>query len=561
MRKLCGLAICIIGILGLPYAPRVGVREQPRPDADLRSLDGLIGASQDRGPVERERSVSLLLSLQDPTRQARDRVVEAIYDRSSPTYGRFLSPDAFATRFGPARSSVEPVLASIRAFGLAPTWRPGNAWLLVEGPADRFERAFGVEIRDYRSRSGIDFYAATTDPVIPAGWRTVVTAVGSLTDYHRPQTFAVRAGGMTPDDVIAAYDMRPLRDLGIDGTGETVVVTVPGDGYRQADLDAFTTKFGLPPIAVDPSAGIDDPTKIALEGELEMDLEVIHAIAPGARLVVYATSANTVDLVKFEDAAVTDNPNAIISQSWGGCDAGKRAATLDGLAATFEKGAGQGNSVFTSSGDVGAYECLTQNEDWGSPPSDDRIGVPVPASVPWVTGVGGTRLSLRADGTWFNETVWEGPASNEGGGGGFSSYYARPSWQVGPGVPPAGADAKRAVPDISADAESGMSIHADGEWYAGGGTSQSAPIWAGITALLNQYLKHQGVKPVGFMNPALYALAAAPQPFPPFHDIVVGTNLVYPATPGYDLASGLGSPDVWNLARDLEAYQRAGGTP
>ena len=234
MRKLCGLAICIIGILGLPYAPRVGVGEQPRPDADLRSLDGLIGASQDRGPVERERSVSLLLSLQDPTRPAQDRVVEAIYDRSSPTYGRFLSPDAFATRFGPARSSVEPVLASIRALGLTPTWRPGNAWLLVEGPADRFERTFGVEIRDYRSRSGVYFYAATTDPVIPAGWRTVVTAVGSLTDYHRPQTYSVRAGGMTPDDVITAYDMRPLRDLGIDGTGETVVVTVPGDGYRQA---------------------------------------------------------------------------------------------------------------------------------------------------------------------------------------------------------------------------------------------------------------------------------------------------------------------------------------
>lgn len=557
MRKLCGLAICIIGLFGLPYAAGPG----PNPHASAGSLGGLVRASQDLGRVDRERPISLLLSLKDPTREARALEINAIYDRSSSSYGRFLSPSDFTSRFGPVSASVEPVLADLRGFGLSGTWHAGNPWLRVEGTAARFEHAFGVEIRDYRSRSGIDFYAATAEPTIPPAWRSIVTDIGSLTDYHRPQTFSVRAGGMTPDDVIAGYDMRPLRDLGIDGTGETVVVTVPDDGYRQANLDAFTSKFGLPPIAVDLSVGIDDPLKIALVGELEMDLEVIHAIAPGARLLVYASSGKNSDILKLEDTAVTDNPNAIISQSWGGCDAGWSAAALDALAAIFEKGAGQGTSIFTSSGDVGAYECLTQNTDWGSPPSEDRIGVPMPASVPWGTGVGGTRISLRADGTWFNETVWEGPASNEGGGGGFSSYYARPSWQVGPGVPPGGADAKRAVPDISADAESGMSIYSDGQWYAGGGTSQSAPIWAGITALLNEYLKHQGVKPVGFMNPALYALADSPQAFPPFHDIVVGTNLVYPATPGYDLASGLGSPDVWNLARDLEAYQRAGGTP
>ena len=106
-----------------------------------------------------------------------------------------------------------------------------------------------------------------------------------------------------------------------------------------------------------------------------------------------------------------------------------------------------------------------------------------------------------------------------------------------------------------------MAIYSDGRWSSGGGTSQAAPIWAGMTAVINQYLKRQGVKPVGFMNPALYALANNPQPFPPFHDILVGSNLVYRATPGYDLATGLGSPDAWNLARDLEAYQRARALP
>ena len=204
---------------------------------------------------------------------------------------------------------------------------------------------------------------------------------------------------------------------------------------------------------------------------------------------------------------------------------------------------------------------MSLNTDWGAPPSDDRIGVHVSASVPWVTGVGGTRLSLNADGSYYNETVWQQASANEASGGGLSSHFARPAWQVAPGVPPAGTDAKRAVPDVSADAESGMAIYSDGQWSSGGGTSQAAPIWAGMTAVINQYLKRQGVKPVGFMNPALYALANSPQPFPPFHDILVGSNLVYRATPGYDLASGLGSPDAWNLARDLEAYQRAGAAP
>ncbi len=80
-----------------------------------------------------------------------------------------------------------------------------------------------------------------------------------------------------------------------------------------------------------------------------------------------------------------------------------------------------------------------------------------------------------------------------------------------------------------------------------------------MAVLVNQYLKKQGQKPIGFANPALYALAAGKPPFPPYHDVVTGTNLVFPATPGYDLASGLGTPDAYNLARDLEAYQKNGG--
>jgi kumamolisin len=96
----------------------------------------------------------------------------------------------------------------------------------------------------------------------------------------------------------------------------------------------------------------------------------------------------------------------------------------------------------------------------------------------------------------------------------------------------------------------------DGDLVREGGTSQAAPVWAGIFALVNQYLQHHGSRALGFANPALYALARTKQTYPPFHDVTVGNNLAYPATAGYDMATGLGTPDAWNLARDLLAYTR-----
>jgi kumamolisin len=119
----------------------------------------------------------------------------------------------------------------------------------------------------------------------------------------------------------------------------------------------------------------------------------------------------------------------------------------------------------------------------------------------------------------------------------------------------------RQVPDVAAiaDPETSVAVNINGEFTEEGGTSQATPVWAGMTALINQYLLSKGLRVAGFMNPALYSLAAAKQPYPPFHDVTLGTNLAYPAGPGYDLATGLGTPIAWNLARDLESYIRKGG--
>jgi kumamolisin len=116
------------------------------------------------------------------------------------------------------------------------------------------------------------------------------------------------------------------------------------------------------------------------------------------------------------------------------------------------------------------------------------------------------------------------------------------------------------VPDVSADADplTSAEIYVEGSFAEVGGTSQATPIWAGMTALMNQYLESHGGHALGFINPAVYSLAATSPQYPPFRDVTLGSNLVYPAGPGYDLATGVGTPDVWNLVRDFAAYQKGG---
>jgi kumamolisin len=303
-----------------------------------------------------------------------------------------------------------------------------------------------------------------------------------------------------------------------------------------------------------------------------MDLEVVHAIAPGARLVLYnqdqaaLAHAATSDhafldaLVSFQDRIVSENPRGVISESIGACETGLGSTGAQAYEGVFAKADELGEAVFAASGDSGAFGCLASMQG-GTPSWNTALGVSLPAAIPGITAVGGTRLSVRTDGSWYDETAWIDPTSTAGTGGGLSAYFPRPGWQNAPGTATgASASPDRAVPDVSADADpaSGAALVLGGHAQQGGGTSQAAPIWAGITVLVNQYLQRQGLGPVGFMNPALYRLAATRQPYAPFHDVTRGSNLVNPAGPGYDLATGLGSPDVWNLARDLAAYEKAG---
>jgi kumamolisin len=254
------------------------------------------------------------------------------------------------------------------------------------------------------------------------------------------------------------------------------------------------------------------------------------------------TAAGEVDVFS---RLVADGKAGIATFSWGICDKGLPARFRAAVVQALELAVRRGITVFVASGDSGSYDC--QRADF----SDHSLSVDFPADLPQVVGVGGTLLSVATDGTYFGEAGWEDTLSNAGGGGGVNLHDPAPSWQSGAG-------GHRGVPDVAAAASpsSGWLVRDGGDWSNVGGTSAASPFWAASMLLAEQYARSQGVTKRCFLAPILYKLASTTQPYQPFHDVVLGGNRYYDAKKGWDYATGLGSPDVWNLARDLTAYLR-----
>jgi kumamolisin len=287
-----------------------------------------------------------------------------------------------------------------------------------------------------------------------------------------------------------------------------------------------------------------------------MDLQVIHAVAPDARLVM-VNARSTVEaggtfekVAQLMESMDSRFPGAIWSLSIGwGCDRLFTAADLAPVRAALAAAHKHGTTAFDATGDLAGLECKG-GHDWADPPSPDDVGVDAVASIPEMTAVGGTTLSTDAQGGYLGEQGWYDVPLTQGSAGGASVLFGQPSWQVtGSG---GGSKARRLVPDVSAvgDPFTGVKFVIDQQVAVGGGTSQSAPIWAGLGALMNQLLKDQGADPLGDLNPLLYAVAKG-SATPGFRDIQLGGNAITVPHPGYDMVTGLGSPSVVNLIKGI----------
>jgi len=573
------IALVSTSVLSITFIARA---KQNSPYVLTSQTVPLVSRARLLGAASAQQRLDLSIGLQLRNRQELQGLLSNMYNPQSSLYHHFLSPQQFAAEFGPTADQQQQVLDYLHQQGLSITHISSNRVLIdASATVAQAEAAFQVSIKNYQVGAHV-FYANATPPTIPGSLASLIASIGGLDNsvhmhplYHlaspghgkpkpalsnkphstRTQPHAGLGGGYAPTDLNGAYDAMPLLQAGIQGTNQTVAV-LELDGYPSSDVTQYFQAYNL---------GNPSITNVLVDGfngsagsgaiEVDLDIEGVAAMAPKAAQLVYE-GPNTIQ--GFNDTynqIVTDNKAQVSTISWGLCEPLIGNAELQTLDTILSQGAAEGISMYAASGDAGAYDCGNTN-----------LAVESPAGDPNITGVGGTNLQLN-NGAYGSETVWSNPNDKQrgpegaGGGGGISSYFKQPSWQTGPGVQNQYSNGNREVPDVSADADpnTGYSVYCTAAasgcpssgWITVGGTSAAAPLWAGSTALIDEYLQQQQKSRLGFASPVLYGLENAQQPFPPFHDVTSGDNLYYPATAGYDEASGWGSPDIYNIARDV----------
>jgi kumamolisin len=415
---------------------------------------------------------------------------------------------------------------------------------VLSGTVGAVNAAFGVDLTTFAHANGT--YRGRTGPIfLPDELRGVVQAVLGLD--NRPQAephFRLRrsVGNVREDGASApgpaSYTPDAIAKLygfpGAGAHGQTIALIELGGGYRPADIDAYFQKLGIAApqvatVAVDhaPNRPTGDPS--GPDGEVMLDIEVVGAAAPGAKIVVYFAPNTDAGFLNAITTAIHDTANApdIISISWGSAEGSWTQQALTAFDEAFQAAATMGITVCVATGDNGSSD----GSNDGQPHAD------FPASSPYALACGGTSIAV-ADGRISRETVWNDLPSDGATGGGESGFFALPPWQSGLSIAlTAGGSRplqKRGIPDVCADADprTGYEVLVDGTSAVVGGTSAAAPLWAALIARINAA---HGTS-AGLINPKLYAGAAA------LNDVTEGNNGAYAAAKGWDAASGLGSP-------------------
>ncbi|MGH2465752.1 MAG: S53 family peptidase, partial [Candidatus Limnocylindrales bacterium] len=480
----------------------------------------------------------------------------AIANPASPAYRQYISASQFGARFGLPLADIAQVSGWFVEHGFELVDRPVNrSYLALRGTAAELRSTFGLSLLDRTDPSGAAYRVPTGPATVPAELRPFVTALSGLdtSPASRPEPRFGPANGLHPADLAKAYGIDGLHAQGLDGSGQSVAV-ISFDTFDPRDITSFDRATGTsgPAVKIVRLSGASTKPGDG-EDEVSLDLETIRAIAPKAQIYNYEApqSANWSDVI---NRIVEDGKVQIVSISWGRCEpfADPSAGDPDDVALASAEMAGL--SIFVSSGDNGAYDCLDEPDGLAH---DFTVAADYPSVSPHVIAVGGTYLSLHQDGSYLGEVAWQDPLSQAGTGGGLSHVFARPTWQAGPGVANTQSTGERQVPDVAgpADPASGMFVVSDGEGEVVGGTSAATPFWAGSMVLAAQAAAKSGIAKLGFLDPVLYALATAHQSDGTlFHDVTGGANLLYPATPGWDYSTGWGSPRLDALVPAIVAY-------
>ncbi len=482
--------------------------------------------------VPPDRTMRLAVTLPMHNQPMLDALLRDLQDPRSPSYRHYLSVAEFTSRFGPTAAEYAKLRQFADANGFAVRATAPNRFVMdLEAPAATVERALGVHMGYYRHPDGTRlFMAPDREPTMTID--TPVLHVNGLDDFTRPtplggQSHAARqaryASGTAPNGNYTGADIRNAYFGGtsLTGAGQSIAL-VQFIGYNISDVQAYFSNLGQT-LSV-PVVGISvDGTSLGCTGscsdfEPAIDVEQVISIAPGLKQVLFYIGITPIDIL---NRIATDNIAKQVSSSYGW---GAEASVEDPV---YKEMAAQGQTFFSASGDLG-YRLLAG----GVWPADDAN----------VTGVGATILSTQyAGGGWLAETGWSGS-----GGGASPDGIKIPVWQK-PFVNAQNKAAanRRNVPDVAAEGNYDSFGCYDAHCSGGnGGTSFSAPRWAAFIALINQQAAALSKPPVGFLNPKLYALAGTAGYASDFHDITSGYNGRYNAVTGYDLVTGLGTPQA-----------------
>jgi subtilase family serine protease len=510
----------------------------------------LVGALG-QGTAAPATALRLTIGLAPQDRAGLDALIVRQATPGSADYGRYLTPAAFTQRFGATPATASAVASYLTSAGMRNVTVSSNRLqVTADATVAQAQSAFHTTIASF-VQDGRTVLANTTPALVPSSLAGKVTGVAGLStlgftlsphDATNP-----KLTGFYPKEFNTVYHSAGTRA----GTGITQAVIAEGDVTQTLkDLRTAEAKQGLPRTTVTVRyTGIRSSDTAGVD-EWDLDTQTSTGVAPASTEIIYvATSLTDSDLARAVNAFAAEGTATVGSASLGECDA---LPYLDGTMAiddiAFAEAAAQGQTFHASTGDTGAScPVAPTNGVPGSGPIDTSY----PASSPYVNAVGGT--TLDADATtdaYGTEIAWYA------GGGGSSPVEYPGAWQNGvvPGTAVA-VSPQRGLPDVAFDADpnTGALIYIDGTVTQIGGTSLSSPLAMGLLARI------QATHDVGFVVPKLYALykkAQAGSPLPPssvpgFHDVTVGTNAPYPATPGWDYDTGLGSYDVAALSKAL----------
>jgi subtilase family serine protease len=527
--------------------------------------------------VHRAITTSFDLALTERHQAALSAYVASLSNTGSPNYHRYLTPAQYAARYGASASSVTALRAYFKGYGLrATSLSAGHDILRIAGTTTDIARAFDAPLETVRLSDGSLNAHFTSSASLPHALAHDVTAVAGLDTVtplstnlevsHATPTVATAGtcpaagsstgttpnsvGGYTVSQQAALYGLTAAWSAGNTGVGQTIGVYELAT-YDASDAQTYFTCYGLSPtitsVNVDGGPTTQDNADNAPD-EATLDVEETAALAPGAKVEVYQGTNNNSGPTDIYTQMASDDTATIITTSWGICE-----SQTDGAAQAeqtiFQEMAAQGQTVVAAAGDDGSSDC----EDTSSPSSS--AAVDDPASQPYVTGVGGLSVPNINP---LSESIWNDNCTQSdcgAGGGGVSSLWSRPSWQVAPGINVA-TETMRLVPDLAVmgdpatgfiqyytGAGSGFCHHScSGGWGAIGGTSIGAPLVSALIAVAAQACNAPGGR-LGFVNPSLYSMATTG-----YVDVTTGNNDLYnigeySAGVGYDMTSGLGSPN------------------